>query len=298
VIYVLATQDRASIKIGFSKERPVERCEQIEEAHPGRLTLLTVMRGDKNIERHFQKRFDKLRMPSRREWFKNGHEIKEWLRTEEDIIKRPFYEWLIQPRDDDSQLGKLARSVMDEDTFPTRAKTYFPIEDYFRGKGVSIETLLIFDEAWREFLRQTVRHELGLHPIDVERIGKLDRSFNRARILDVPTRVAYLFDSRIPLALLERAERAREVDTLVCFKIEEVGEWTIDCSQQVSSPSCVRGCVDGKASCTIEMGVAAFASMLEDVNAGMRLYFRNELCFSGDLSQVSKIGAIFALVRP
>ena len=159
MIYVLGSPDRKFVKIGFSKKRPVERCEQIEDAHPSPLVLMLVLRGDKSVERHFHQRFNALR--ARREWFQKAREIEEWLRTDHGVITRPFYEWLLLRRGDASPIGTFARDALEDVSFPKEAMTYLSVEDHLRDRGISWETRELFDLAWRDFLRYEVRRALA-----------------------------------------------------------------------------------------------------------------------------------------
>ena len=306
MIYVALSPDRTCVKIGFSKKNPVERCEQLEAAHPARLVLLLVLRGDKSVERYFHNRFDTLRVPIRREWFQMGREIEDWLRVEEGIITRPFSEWLLHRTHYDNPIGTFARGAFEGD-FPRAAKSYFVVEEHLRSSGASSETHAIFEEAWREFLRDEVRKELATHSIDNDKIrpersdpvrperSDLVRPERSDHVLpEHLERVVDIFDGLMPKALMENPGRAQAIDTILCFKIEGAGEWTLDCSKQTLSPTCTRG-ISNKALCTIEMGANGFVSMLFDPNAGMKLYFQNRLRIFGDLTQASKIASVFEL---
>jgi len=305
MIYVVSTSDRACVKIGYSKKRPIERCGDLEAAHPEQLVLLLVLRGDKSVERYFHNRFEALRIPSRREWFQKGREIEEWLRSEEGIITRSFYDWLTMRSGDENQIGDFARGALQADDFPRASKSYFVVEDYLRARGSSLETRVLFDRAWREFLRDAVRVELVTNPIvEASTIGRLERSADvrPKRVVKVHPeveaaqleRVVDLFDRLLPEALLKNPDRAQAIDTILCFKIEGAGDWTIDCSKETSLPSCARS-VSNSVRCSVELGVDAFVLMLSDPNAGMRLYFQKRLIISGDLAQVSKIATVFEL---
>ncbi len=307
MIYVLSSSDRTCVKIGFSKKSPVERCEQLESAHPDRLVLLSVLRGDKNVERHLHGRFDELRIPIRREWFQKGREIEEWLRADAGVVTRCFYDWLLMRRNNETIVGAFSRDFADLEDFPRETKSYFVVEDYLRDRGASFETRLLFDRVWRDFLRDEVRKELETYPVESRNVSMPFgvRTERPARpVLTDPKlesshreHVVGLFDRLMPEALAKNPERARLVDTILCFKIEGAGDWIVDCSRGTARPTCVRG-VSSDALCTVEISVRGFASMLSDPNAGMKLYFNKELRLLGDTLQVTKIPLIFDLALP
>ena len=303
MIYALLSPDRSSVKIGFSKKQPVERCEHLEAAHPARLVLLLVMRGDKSVERHLHNRFKALRV--RGEWFQKGRDLEDWLCAEDGVISQPFADWLGNRRHYANPIGTFARDALDDALFPMTTKSYFAVDAHLRNRSASLETHTVFDGAWREFLRDEVRKELEKHPVGrrytrPEHSGRAESAVPvvEDRAEDVlPEQVACvvdIFDRRMPEALKINADRARVFDTILCFKIKGAGEWTIDCSKEAALPTCTSGVSNG-AQCTVEIGAGSFVSMLHDPNAGMRLYFQKELRISGDLAQVSKIALVFEL---
>lgn len=305
MIYVLSSADRTCVKIGFSRKRPIERCESIEASHPVRLVPLLVLRGDTSVERHLHKRFEVHR--TQREWFRKGKEIEDWLRVEEGLISQPFYSWLAARRHYDNPIGVLARRSSNDVCFPTTAKTYIAVEDHLRAEGASLEMHEAFNSAWREFLRTEVTKDLDAQPAQrtsprVPRVPQLlQPCLVNATLLDeaLPevrpehlARVVDLFDRLLPEALCGDPDGAQVLDTVLCFKIKGAGEWTIDCSKA----SCIRGASD-RSRCTVELEAGDFVSMLFDPNAGMRLFFQKKLRISGDASQVVKIAPLFDLAR-
>lgn len=112
----------------------------------------------------------------------------------------------------------------------------------------------------------------------------------------VPKDTADLFDRLLPEALLHGPDRARAIDTILCFKIEGDGDWTIDCSKDAEAPTCTRG-VSERSRCTVEIGSRDFLSMLSDPNVGMQLYFQKRLRLSGDPAHATKIAPVFELVQ-
>ena len=295
MIYVVSSSDRTRVKIGFSKKSPVERCEQLESAHPDQLVLISVLRGDKSVERHLHGRFDALRVPSRREWFQKGPEIEEWLRTDDGVVTRRFYDWLMR-RNNETIVGAFSRDFADLEDFPRETKSYFVVEDYLRDRGASFETRLRFDSIWRDFLRDEVRKELETYPVE-SRYMSLVRGARPELERSHREHVVGLFDHLLPEALAKHPDRARSIDTILCFKIDGAGDWIVDCSKGAPQPTCVRG-VSSEAPCTVEIGVRGFVSMLSDPNAGMKLYFNKELRLLGDTLQVTKIPLIFELALP
>lgn len=289
MIYVLASSDQTCVKIGFSgKLDPVERCEEIEQAHPERLVLLLLLRGDKRVERQLHERFVTSRMPARREWFQLGREIEDWLRAEAGVVAQPFYEWLLRRRNDEDLIGSFARDATEAKNFPRGAKSFFAVDGYLRDSGVSSEAHAAFKEAWRDFLRDEAKKEPAPDPIDVADDGGLDRSILK--------NAADLFDRLLPEALTRSPERARALDTILCFKIEGGGDWTIDCSQDAPSPTCTRG-ISEKALCTVEIRSGDFLAMFSDPNVGMQLYFQKKLRLSGDSAHALKIVLLFELAQ-
>jgi hypothetical protein len=112
----------------------------------------------------------------------------------------------------------------------------------------------------------------------------------------IPTDAHDLFDHLLPAALTHSPQKAREIDTTLCFKIEGSGDWTIDCSRAVAAPTCLPGSAAG-ARCTVEMASSDFLAMLSDPNVGMQLYYQKKLRISGDPTHALKIAALFDLLR-
>jgi hypothetical protein len=112
----------------------------------------------------------------------------------------------------------------------------------------------------------------------------------------IPTSAPDLFNRLMSEALARHPDRAREIDTILCFKIGD-GAWTIDCSRAAVSPTCTQGSSD-KARCTVEIDSTNFLAMLSDPSAGMQLYFQKKLHLSGDPAHALKIAPLFELLRP
>ena len=297
MIYVLLSPERSIVKIGCSERKdPVKRCEEIEQAGPDRLVLLLLMRGDWFVEKELHQNFTAARVPARQEWFHMTREIEDWLRAEVGIASRPFYEWLLTRRDGADPIGKFARTATEAKSFPKSALSFFNVEDYLRASGASLEMRTSFEEAWREFLRDEAKR-------DREDLAMKSRSFKRDVVkppkepmisVDL-SEVTALFEHLLPDALTLHSERARAIDTILCFQLEGCGDWTIDCKSD--PPTCARGRSEDTY-CSVEISGRDFAAMFSDPNVGMQLYAQSKLRISGDLNHASKIAEVFELIRP
>jgi len=300
MIYALLSPERSIVKIGCSERKdPVKRCEEIEQAGPDRLVLLLLMRGDWFVEKELHRNFTAARVPARQEWFHVTHEIEDWLRAEVGIVTQPFYEWLLTRRDGADPIGNFARAATEAKDFPKSALSFFSVEDHLRARDASLETHTSFEEAWREFLRDEAKR-------DREDLAMKARAFKRnvtrsskppkepAISVDL-SEVTALFEHLLPEALMLRPERARALDTILCFRLEGCGDWTVDCKSD--PPICARGRSDG-ACCFVEVSGGDFAAMFSDPNVGMQLYAQKKLRISGDLSHATKIAEVFDLARP
>ena len=111
----------------------------------------------------------------------------------------------------------------------------------------------------------------------------------------VPT-PAELFRERVPRALAEHPEKAREVDAVFRFKItgEGGGDWIVDLT--ADPPECVEA-DNGNAQCTIEVSAEDFREMLTDSQAGMRLYLEGKLKVEGDARLAQRLPIFFESVN-
>lgn len=114
-------------------------------------------------------------------------------------------------------------------------------------------------------------------------------------MLEIPTDAADLFNSILPKALARDPDRARALDTILCFKIEGAGDWTINCSREAHPPTCSPG-VLGTSQCTVEISKDHFQEMLLNPNVGMELYRQRRLRISGEPTHALKIASVFSLV--
>lgn len=110
----------------------------------------------------------------------------------------------------------------------------------------------------------------------------------------LPKDAKELFDERVPKALAQFPDKAREVDAIYCFKItgDGGGEWTVDLA---SDPPSVSQGDKGNAQCTIEVAHEDFKAMLGDPQAGMQLYFQGKLKVTGDPMLATKLQQFFEL---
>ena len=112
--------------------------------------------------------------------------------------------------------------------------------------------------------------------------------------MGLPKDAKELFDVKVPEALSNHPDKAREVDAIYCFKIsgEGGGDWTVDLT--ADPPNVSNGDV-GSAQCTIECSDEDFKSMLTDPQAGMQLYFQGKLKVTGDPMLATKLQQFFDL---
>src|ERR1700753_1333932 len=113
----------------------------------------------------------------------------------------------------------------------------------------------------------------------------------------LPTDAQELFNKLVPAGLKKFPDKAREVNSLFCYKItgDGGGEWTAYLT--ANPPTCVPG-DSGKAQCTITVSHDDFKTMLGDPNAGMQLFFQGKLQVSGDPMLAMKLQQLFELARP
>jgi putative sterol carrier protein len=103
-----------------------------------------------------------------------------------------------------------------------------------------------------------------------------------------------LFNEKVPHALSEHPEKAKELGKVFQFKIsgDGGGEWTVDLASP--TPVCKPG-LEGKPDCTIEIAHSDFMSLLSNPQMGMQLYFTGKLKVGGDAMLATKLGKIFNL---
>ena len=115
----------------------------------------------------------------------------------------------------------------------------------------------------------------------------------------IPQDAEDLFDRLVPEALLRSPDRARRLDTVLCFKVGGAmgGTWTIDCLWSSSVPTCTSGTVEGSARCTVEVSGGDFQAMLKEPKVATQLYAQGKLLITGDPMHAPKIAALFDIVR-
>jgi hypothetical protein len=90
-----------------------------------------------------------------------------------------------------------------------------------------------------------------------------------------------IFDNRIPEALKQHPDKAREINAIYTMKVtgDGGGEWTVDL---VANPPTIVHGEAGNAQCTITMANEDFEAMMENPQLGMQLYFQGKLTVVGD----------------
>jgi len=97
------------------------------------------------------------------------------------------------------------------------------------------------------------------------------------------------FDQKVPAALAEHPDKAKEVAAVYLFKVSgaDGGTWTVDL---VSSPPTCQPGAHGTPQCTIECADADLRSMVEGgMQAAMSLFFSGKLKVSGDPSLATRL---------
>ena len=103
-----------------------------------------------------------------------------------------------------------------------------------------------------------------------------------------------IFDERLPKALAQNPDKAREIGAIYCFKVggDGGGTWTVDLVS--NPPTCAPG-DGGKAQCTIEVSNEDFKAMLASPALGMQLYFQGKLKVGGNVMLAMKIQKLMQL---
>jgi hypothetical protein len=104
------------------------------------------------------------------------------------------------------------------------------------------------------------------------------------------TDVKKLFDEVIPAALARNAEEARTIDARYQLIIAGAGEWFIDTT--ASGPSCTPG--SQPADCTITVASADMATLVENPDAGLGLFFTGKLQVSGNQMLAVKLTRVLS----
>ena len=105
----------------------------------------------------------------------------------------------------------------------------------------------------------------------------------------MPSSVKDFFDQRVPDALRQHPERAKEVAATFLFAITgpDGGTWTADLIS--SPPICQSGCI-GQPQCTIEITDEDFRSMIDGgTQAAMQIFLGGRLKIGGDSMLISRL---------
>ncbi|HEY8922958.1 MAG TPA: SCP2 sterol-binding domain-containing protein [Polyangia bacterium] len=97
------------------------------------------------------------------------------------------------------------------------------------------------------------------------------------------------FDQKVPAALAEHPDKAKEVAAVYLFKVSgaDGGTWTVDL---VSTPPTCQPGAHGTPQCTIECADTDLRSMIEGgMQAAMSLFFSGKLKVSGDPSLATRL---------
>jgi len=97
------------------------------------------------------------------------------------------------------------------------------------------------------------------------------------------------FDQKVPAALAEHPDKAKEVAAVYLFKVsgDDGGTWTVDL---VSTPPTCQPGAHGTPQCTIECADADLRSMIEGgMQAAMSLFFSGKLKVSGDPTLATRL---------
>jgi hypothetical protein len=105
----------------------------------------------------------------------------------------------------------------------------------------------------------------------------------------MPTTVKEFFDQRVPAALAENPERAKEVAAIYLFKIsgDAGGTWTADLL--ATPPTCTAGAA-GEPGCTIEVSDQDFCTLVDGgTQAAMQILMAGRLKVTGNPALIAKL---------
>jgi len=104
-----------------------------------------------------------------------------------------------------------------------------------------------------------------------------------------------LFDVKVPTLFADHPEKVERVGVVYLFKILGAGggTWTVDLA--AGTPTCVKGDT-GKAKCTAEISNTDFNNLVANPGLGMQLYFQGKLKVHGDITAMTKLKSLFALL--
>jgi len=103
-----------------------------------------------------------------------------------------------------------------------------------------------------------------------------------------------IFDVKIPAALKQFPDKARELNAIYCMKVtgDGGGLWTINLQ---ADPPTALPVTPVNSQCAIEMANEDFAAMLENPRAGMQLYFQGKLKVVGDPMLATRMTKLLSL---
>jgi hypothetical protein len=114
----------------------------------------------------------------------------------------------------------------------------------------------------------------------------------------VPSSVKDFFERRVPDALRQHPEKAKEVAATFLFAITgaDGGTWTADLIS--SPPICQPGCI-GQPQCTIEATDEDFRSMIDGgAQAAVQVFMSGKLKIAGDPMLISRLSRLLQLENP
>jgi hypothetical protein len=111
----------------------------------------------------------------------------------------------------------------------------------------------------------------------------------------MPTSVKDFFDKKVPEALQQHPEKAKDVAAVYLFKINgpDGGIWTADLA--AATPTCVPGAA-GTPQCTIEATDDDFRAMIDGgMQVAMQLFFAGKIKVTGDANLAPKLSKVLQM---
>lgn len=66
-------------------------------------------------------------------------------------MNKPFYSWLLQFTEDDTDIGDLSRDVKRDSEFPRRSVSYKHLKDYLESKNACYDAIQAFEKAFTQY---------------------------------------------------------------------------------------------------------------------------------------------------
>ena len=103
-----------------------------------------------------------------------------------------------------------------------------------------------------------------------------------------------LFTEKLPTALKDSPEKAREIDAIYLFNVSggKGGTWSVDCK---SDPPAVNEGAVGAADCTIDVADTDLETLLDNPQLAIQLFFQGKIKVSGDPVLATKLGTLFGI---